>query len=175
MSKQTIAQTDDLPQILVVQERTYALFGRIFICAYDEQGVGYLPFPHVCEGFGLEEMPQLAFMRRHYVLNDGLGVGRIKGKEIILIRLDAFALWLAMLPIAEMASTAIVEELIVLQECAAFVLQEGLLLGRLADSSILDWQKNENCASIQVYRQALQLMLLARENLHSIPMWNEAG
>ncbi len=175
MNKQTIAQTYDLPPIPIIQEQTYALFGRIFICAYDEHGVAYLPFPHVCEGFGLEEKPQLAFIQQHYIVNSGLGLGKIRGKDITLIRLDALALWLAMLPAADVVSTAIGKELVLLQESAAFVLQEALLLGRLTDGSILEWH-NENNAPVRIYRQAFQLMLLAQEYLcsRSIPMWNDA-
>jgi hypothetical protein len=156
---------EDLPRITIVHKQPYTLFGRLLLCVYDSASVAYLPFFDACQEFGLDGLAQLAFARQHHILNEGLCLSQFEGTDVTLLRLDALALWLSMLPKREVAQTTIVAELITLQVTAAFVLQEALATGYLTNLLLADGLMGEDDPALLIYRQALQLFQLARENL----------
>jgi hypothetical protein len=166
MMNNTSMSDDELPRITVVWEQPYTLFGRLLLCVHDRASVAYLPFLDTCQEFGLDGPAQLPFAHQHHILKDSLCRGQIDGMDVTLLRLDALALWLSTLPEQAIAQTPIIAELIALQITAAFVLHEALATGYLTDLSLAGGLLNEDDPALLVYRQALHLLHLARENLH---------
>lgn len=157
---------NELPRVTIVQEQPYVLFGRLLLCGYDSASVAYLPFYELCQEFGLNGVAQRALVHQHHILQDSICLGQIDGTDVTLLRLDAVALWLSMLPEQAIAQTPIIAELIALQVTAAFVLHEALAAGYLTDLPLAGGLLNEGDPALLVYRQAIHLLHLARENLH---------
>jgi hypothetical protein len=158
----------DQTTLTPVDERLVTFYEDTLIGIRANDGQVYVSVRHICDILGIDDNAQRQRLRRHDILNDGIGVCNLQTpgglQATYVLRVDLLPLWLTGIR-AKSVREAMQPKLMRLQREAAKALWEAFQEGRLTSDPTFEALLEQNTPDVQAYKTALAVTNLARQQI----------
>lgn len=161
---------DNKSALQVIEQRDITFYGDKLTAVRAADGHIYVALSQMCQALGIDDDGQRQRIRRHTVLNSGLGACKLQTpggvQDAFVLRADVVPLWLSGIRTAAV-NQDMRPKLERFQQEAAKVLWEAFQEGRLTTDPAFDelLQTAANSETVQAYQIAAAVMKLARQQI----------
>lgn len=156
-------------QIKVIAQHKIPVFTLTFTAVQAEDGFFYVALADVFRGLKLNARKETKYLKKHAILKEGHGHGKITDPEgqsidVDLLRIDLLSLWVTNMPITHLEEP-LKTSVINFQREAAYLLQEGLAKGRLNDQALMADLMRRDWPQVSTFKEALGKLNIAHSQL----------